>query len=172
MIERYLYKIVPVLAVAVTLLGPIAAHALPKTGQQLPAFSVTTAGSQQVTNQNYSNRVLLLVFSTDFCSACKRAVPGINTLAERYGKQGFHVLGLFSGFGMDNDDLKEYIKTYAVTYPMALFEERTAKNQFGVISVPYSLLINKKGVVAGMYFGYSDGTVKQLEDQIKKLLAE
>lgn len=172
MIDRYLCKLVSLLALAAaTLLGPAAAHAIPKTGQPLPAFTATTTGGQQVSNQTYRGKVLLLVFSTDYCSACKQAAPGIGKLAGRYGKQ-FHVLGLFSGFGFENDDLQEYIKTYAVTYPMALFEQRFAEEQFGVRSVPYSLLVDKKGQIAGMFYGFSDKTMKQLEDQVKKLLAE
>lgn len=172
MVDRYLCKLASLLAVAATLLGPVTAHAIPKMGQPLPAFTATTSSGQQVTNQYYSGRVLLLVFSTDYCSACKKAVPSIGKLAGRYGKQGFQVLGLFSGFGFENDDLKEYMKTYGVTYPMALFEQRSAEELFGVRSVPYSLLVGKKGVVAGVYYGYSDGILKQLEEQVKKLLAE
>ena len=172
MVNRHLNKLASTLAVAAVLLGPVTAHAIPKIGQPLPAFSVTTASGQQVANQNYSGRVLLLVFSTDYCIAGKTAVPGIGKLAGRYGKQGFHVLGLFSGFGWENDDLKKYMKTYAVTYPMALFEQRLAEDPFGMRSVPYSLLVGKKGLVAGVYYGHSDGTMKQIEDQVKKLLAE
>jgi len=172
MVNLQLCKLVSLLAVAATLLGPVTAQAIPKMGQSLPAFAVTTPGGQQVSNQYYSGRVLLLVFSTDYCSACKQAVPSIGKLADRYGKQGFHVLGLLSGFGWEDDDLKKYMKTYGVTYPMALFEQRWAEDRFGVRSVPYTLLVGKKGVVAGVYYGYSDGTMKQLEDQVKKLLAE
>jgi peroxiredoxin len=172
MVDRYLCKLTFLLALAVTLLGPVTAHATPKMGQPLPAFTVTTFSGQQVTNQNYSGRVLMLVFSTDYCSACKQAVPIIGKLAGRFGKQGFQVLGLFSGFGWENDDLKKYMKTYGVTYPMALIEQRLAEDPFGMRSVPYSLLVGKKGMVAGVYYGYSDGIIKQIEDQVKKLLAE
>lgn len=169
---RFLSTLIPFLFTIVTLLYSTPAHALPKIGQPLPAFAITTSSGQQVANQNYSGQVLLLVFSTDYCSSCKQAVPSIGKLASRYGKQGFHVLGLLSGFGMDNDDLKKYTESYGVTYPMALFEQRFAENQFGVRSVPYSLLVGKKGVVAGVYYGFSDGTLNQLEEQIKKLIAE
>jgi hypothetical protein len=55
---------------------------------------------------------------------------------------------------------------------MALFEQRLAEDPFGMRSVPYSLLVGKKGLVAGVYYGHSDGTMKQIEDQVKKLLAE
>jgi len=172
MFKLNLSKLVPVLAVAAILLGPVTAQAVPKIGQPLPAFNVTTSSGQQVTNQNYGGRLLLLAFSTDYCGACKKAVPAIGSMASRYGKQGFNVLGLWSGFGMDNDDLKEYIKSYNINYPMAIFEQKFAAEQFGMISVPYFLLVGKKGTVAGAYFGASDGTLKQLEEQVKKLLAE
>jgi len=172
MVRRLLCNFTALLAVAAILLVPVSALAIPKVGQTLPAFDVTTPSGQRVTNQNYTGRVLLLAFSTDYCSACKTAVPGIGLLAGRYGKQGFHVLGLFSGFGMEDDDLKEYMKSYGVTYPMALFEQRTASEQFGMLSVPYFLLVGKKGLVAGIYRGSSDATMNQIEVQLKKLLAE
>jgi glutathione peroxidase-family protein len=172
MVDRYLCRLASLLAVAAILLAPLTLYAIPKTGQPLPAFAATTYSGQQVTNQSYSGRVLLLVFSKDYCSACKQAVPSIGKLAERYGRQGFHVLGLFSGFGWDGDDLKKYMKTYGVTYPMALFEQQLAEDQFGMRSVPYSLLVGKKGVVNGVYNGYSDETMKQIENQVKKLLVE
>lgn len=160
------------LTVAATLFSPTIAQAIPKIGQPLPAFDVTTPSGQRVTNLNYNGRVLLLAFSTDYCGACKKSVPGIRELTKKFGNNGFNVLGLLSGFGLDNDDLKDYIKSYGVTYPMALFEQRFAANQFGVISVPYFLLVGKKGVVAGMYNGYSEATIKVIEEQVKKLLAE
>lgn len=172
MVRRFSRQIALFLVMAAILLLPVTALAVPKAGQTIPAFDVTTPSGQRVTNQNYSGRVLLLSFSTDYCSACKKAVPGIGTLAGRYGKQGFHVLGLYSGFGLDDDDLKEYMKSYGVTYPMALFEQRTATDQFGMISVPYFILVGKKGLVAGIYRGYSDATMNQIEDQLKKLLTE
>lgn len=172
MISRYMSKVIIILAVAATLLEPVNALAITKVGQPLPVFDVTTPSGQRVTNQNYSGRVLLLAFSTDYCSACKKAVPGIGKLAGRYSKQGFHVLGLYSGFGIDDADLNEYIKSYGVSYPMALFEQKFATEQFGMISVPYFLLVGKKGIVAGMYNGFSDGTMRLIEDQVKKLLAE
>lgn len=172
MVNRYLCRFASFLAVSAILLGPVTVHAIPKTGQPLPAFNVTTVSGQQVTKENFSGKVLLLVFSTDYCTACKQAIPGIGKLAGRYGKQGFNALGLFSGFGFENDDLKKYMKTNAVTYPMALIEQSLAEELFGMRSVPYSLLVGKKGVVAGVYYGYSERSIKQLEEQIKKLLKE
>jgi peroxiredoxin len=172
MASRYLCKLAHILTVTAILLAPLDSHAILKTGQSLPAFSVTTPNGQKVANENYNGRVLLLVFSTDYCIACKKAIPSIGKLAGIYEKKGFYVLGLFSGFSNDNDKLKEYMKDYGVSYPMAFFEESLAAKQFGMISVPYSLLIDKKGTVAGVYYGYSDRILKQLEDQVKKLLTE
>lgn len=172
MLKRKLRAALPALLLASCLLMPGNAMAIPRIGQPLPQFDVTTPSGQQVTNQNYSGRVLLLSFSTDYCTACKKAVPRIAELANRYGKRGFYVLGLLSGFGMENDDLQEYMKKYGVTYPMALFEQRFAMEKFGMISAPYFILVGKKGGVAAMYNGYSDQTMREMEEQINRLLAE
>jgi len=172
MAYRYRHSLSFILILAITLLAPSPAKAIPKIGQPLPEFSVTTPSGQHVSNKNYSDRVLLLVFSTEYCSACKKAIPNIGKLADRYRKNGFYVLGLFSDNSVENKELQEYINTYGTTYPIALFEQRLATERFGMISVPYSLLVDKKGVVAGVYYGFSDKIMKQIEEQIKKLLAE
>jgi len=172
MAYRHLCKLAYIMAVAAALLAPVRAHAAPRIGQPLPEFSVTTPSGQKVTNQNYSGRVLLLIFSTEYCGACKKAIPDIVKLTDRFSKKGFYALGLFSDNGVENDELIKYMSDYGVTYPMALFEQRLAAEQFGMMSVPYSLLVDKKGIVAGVYYGFSDKILKQIEEQVKKLLAE
>lgn len=172
MMYRTVCKLAFMLAVSATQLAPLRAQAMPTIGQPLQAFSVTTPSGQHVNNQNYSERVLLLVFSTEYCSACKKAIPALVKLAERYGKKGFYVLGLFSDNSVENEELTKYMHTFGVTYPMALFEQRLAAERFGMMSVPYSLLVDKKGVVAGIYYGFSDKILTQVEEQIKKLLTE
>jgi hypothetical protein len=43
---------------------------------------------------------------------------------------------------------------------------------YGLRSIPTIYVINKKGVVAGKFQGYSEQTAKSIEDTVKRLLAE
>jgi hypothetical protein len=68
--------------------------------------------------------------------------------------------------------LKEYVENNKVSYPLALAKEGAVKETVGIMAVPSYLLLNKKGVIAGFYRGYNEANMKQIEQQVKTLLAE
>ena len=58
-----------------------------------------------------------------------------------------------------------------INYPVALTDE-DLQADYGLRSVPTLFVINKKGVVAEKFQGYSDEMGKSMEALIRKLLAE
>lgn len=88
----------------------------------------------------------------------------------KYGKQGLHILGL----SLDGDGeraIKAFTNEFRINYPVALAGD-SATIDFGVRSVPILYLIDKKGNIAEVYRGYSDGVARSMEQSIKRLLAE
>jgi peroxiredoxin len=161
-----------IVVAAILLLLPLAAHAVPQKGKSLPPFEVTAVNGQKIASSSYTGRVLLLAISSDSCSYCKSAIPDINGVHSRYGKQGLAVLGLIYGPGFGLDKLKQYIDLNQVTYPLAVTSQKSVGDTIGAHSVPTYILLNKKGNVAGYYRGYSDRNMQEIEKQVKQLLAE
>jgi peroxiredoxin len=158
------------LAVAGLLLSTQPAAAILQKGEKAPAIRLVTTSGQPVTLANYQGYVLVMDFFATWCIPCKESIPHLNSLSRKYGKQGLQILGVSVDEGSDRD-VKNFIVDRKISYPVAISSE-DMQTDYGLRSIPTIYVINKKGIVAEKFQGYSDQTAKAMEDTIKRLLAE
>lgn len=168
-------RIVPVLTalvagIALTMAVAAPSFAIPQKGQSAPPFKVVSTSGQQISLANYKGYVLVIDFFATWCPPCREAVPHLNSLSRKYGRQGLQVLGLSLDDG-DEDVVKDFIASKRIVYPVALAGQ-DVQTDYGLRSLPTAYVIDKKGNVADRFMGGSDATIKNMETLIKKLLAE
>ena len=168
-------RIVPVLTAFVAAIGLTVAvaatsHAIPQKGQPAPPLKVVSTSGQQISLANYKGYVLVIDFFATWCPPCREAVPHLNGLSRKYGRQGLQVLGLSLDDG-DEDVVKDFIASKRIVYPVALAGQ-DVQTDYGLRSLPTVYVIDKKGNVADRFMGGSDETLRNMETLIKKLLAE
>jgi thiol-disulfide isomerase/thioredoxin len=146
------------------------ALAILQKGQAAPAVKVTTLSGQPVTLANYKGYVLIIDFFATWCGPCKEAIPHLNSLNKKYGKQGLQLLGLSVDDG-EEKLVRDFSAARQLSYPVAIAND-DLQTEYGLRSVPTIFVINKKGVVAEKYQGYSEETGKAIEALVKRLLAE
>ena len=147
------------------------ALAILQKGQAAPAISVKTTSGQPVTLANYKGYVLVIDFFATWCAPCKESIPHLNSLVARYGKQGLQVLGLSVDDEGSDKLLRDFCAARKIAYPVALAND-DLQTEYGLRSVPTLFVVNKKGVVAEKFQGYSETTGAAIETLVKKLLAE
>jgi len=167
--KKFLARIIP-LAVAGLLLSTQPAAAILQKGDKAPAIKLVTTTGQTVTLANYKGYVLVMDFFATWCIPCKESIPHMNALNHKYGKQGLQVLGVSVDEGGERE-VKNFIAERKISYPVAVSGE-DLQTDYGLRSIPTIYVINKKGIVAEKYQGFSDQTGKAMEDTIKRLLAE
>lgn len=145
------------------------AAAILQKGQAAPPLQGTTLSGERLTLASYHGQVLVVDFFATWCGPCKEAIPHLISLKEKYGKQGAHILGL----AVDDTPkaLREFISVKRINYPVAQSNE-DLETEYGIRSLPTLFVVNKKGIVVGRFQGISDQTLRQVEDLIKKSLAE
>jgi peroxiredoxin len=159
------------LAVTALLLFASPAFAILQKGQPAPPLNLVTTSGQPVTLANYKGYVLVLDFFATWCAPCREAIPHMNSLTRKYGKQGLQILGMSVDDSGDKAAVKSFISERKVAYPVAITSEELQAD-YGLRSVPTLFIINKKGIVVEKYQGYSDEVAKSMETAIKRLLAE
>ena len=167
--KKFVARILP-LAVVGLLLSTQPAAAILQKGDKAPAIKLVTTSGQPVTLANYKGYVLVMDFFATWCIPCKESIPHINSMNRKYGKQGLQVLGVSVDEGAMRE-VKEFIANRKISYPVAISGE-DMQTDYGLRSIPTIYLINKKGMVAEKFQGYSDQTGRAMEDSIKRLLAE
>lgn len=158
------------LAIAGLLLSTEPAAAVLQKGDKAPAIKMTTMSGQPISLNNYKGYVLVMDFFATWCIPCKESIPHMNSLNRKYGKQGLQILGVSVDEGNERE-VKSFIGERKISYPVAIADE-DMQTEYGLRSIPTVYVINKKGMVAEKYQGYSDQTGKAMEETIKRLLAE
>jgi peroxiredoxin len=168
-LKKFALKLIP-LAIACVLLSTQPAAAILQKGDTAPAIKLVTTSGQPISLANYRGYVLVMDFFATWCIPCKESIPHLNSLNRKYGKQGLQILGVSVDEGSDRE-VKSFIADRRISYPVAVAGE-DLQTEYGLRSIPTIYLINKKGVVAEKFQGYSDQTGKAMEDAIKRLLVE
>lgn len=159
-----------VAAVGLTAAVAAPSFAIPQKGQPAPPLKVVSTSGQQISLANYKGYVLVIDFFATWCPPCREAIPHLNGLSRKYGRQGLQVLGLSLDDG-DEGGVKDFIASKRIVYPVALAGQ-DVQTDYGLRSLPTVYVIDKKGNVADKFMGGSDETLKTMETLIKKLLAE
>jgi cytochrome c biogenesis protein CcdA/thiol-disulfide isomerase/thioredoxin len=151
------------------------AVSLPTYGQA-PDFTGTqdwfnTPGGESLSMSDLRGRVVLIDFWTYTCINCIRTLPYLEAWQQRYGSQGFTVVGVHSPefpFEKDADNVRAAIAQNHLTYPVVQDNDLDTWNAWGNQYWPADYLVDAQGHVRDAHFG--EGGYDQTERAIRTLL--
>jgi thiol-disulfide isomerase/thioredoxin len=99
--------------------------------------------------ERMQGQVVLIDFWATWCGPCIDELPYLKTAYQRHADDGFEIVGV-SLDGPDRDAFRDWLDEHDVTWPQIhegkQFDSRLAR-EFGVTSIPSSLLIDRSGEV-------------------------
>ncbi|MCO4763121.1 MAG: thioredoxin domain-containing protein [Myxococcales bacterium] len=140
-------------------------------GQKVKSFKAKRFGGGAVDESVLRGKVTFVSFFASWCSPCRREMPELATLVEKYGKRGFQILAV----GVDTEaQLSEaFITQHArQTKGLIFATDANAKvlGRFDVTNMPTGYLVDAKGVVVHRQVGFGTKTVGELSTRIEALL--
>ncbi len=111
-------------------------------------------------------KVILLDFWGVWCGPCKKAIPHLIALHNKYHDKGLVLIGLHTE--MAKEQLPGFLAQNPIPYRIAIDKGRSTQNSYWVGRFPTLVFIDRKGLVRYARVGWSADT----EDIVKKLLAE
>lgn len=134
--------------------------------------------SPPLTLQDLEGKVVLIDFWTFGCWNCYRSFPWLNSLEDKFNKQGLTVIGIHTpefDHERDRERIKQKVEEFKLKHPVMVDNDtaywRAINNRYW----PTFYLLDKQGVIRGQYIGEihdGDRQALQIENQIKQLLAE
>jgi thiol-disulfide isomerase/thioredoxin len=118
---------------------------------------------------DYRGKVVLVDFWATWCPPCRKELPRIRALQDRFASQGFQVVGV--SLDTSRDELEEYVKEHDLHWPHIFFTRsgQTGGNnplvrKYQVKGIPHTLLIDRDGniVAAGLFGKEVDAAVETL----------
>lgn len=135
--------------------------------------AVQWLNSPALTNESLKGKVVLVDFWTFDCINCKHTLPYVKDWAKKYEKDGLVVIGVHTpeyGFERIIDNVKDKVKEYGITYPVAIDNNYAIWRNFDNQYWPAHYLVDAKGQVRYTHFG--EGSYETQEKMIQQLLEE
>ena len=182
MFVKHFKKHILLLAVLSFLFFAIIAFAKEQQSYPLPEFTEVTVeewiNSPPLTVSDLEGKVLMIDIWTYGCWNCYRSIPWMITLEERFGEQGFQIIGIHTpefDHEHDRNNVVAKMEEFKVTHPVMMdndFEYWIAlKNRYW----PTFYIVDKKGNVRGKFIGETHAgseRANQMEALISQLLQE
>lgn len=131
-------------------------------GQAVPDLIFRTFSSQDLNLDRFNNKVVLLDFWELWCGPCLNSLPKIHELSKKYESQNFIAIGITSS---KIEEVNKYLSVNGIEFEQASSNSKVS-NFFKVNSYPRYILIDKKGIIRFIYYGFSE----DLESKIKSML--
>lgn len=129
-----------------------------------PDFELTDMKGVTHKLSQYRGKYVILEFWATWCPPCKLAVPELNEVF--LNTQGTNVVLLSISVDERKYTIEKFMKEYEVLYPI-LFDDKKVGDEFGVYSIPTTIIVGPDGKVFKKHVGYAPG---ELVRQARELL--
>lgn len=141
-----------------------------------PKVTMKDLQGDDVTLEQFRGKVVLVNFWATWCGPCRIEMPWFIEFQEKYGPQGFTVLGV----SMDEDG-KSVVEPFIrgeefdldgrkvkVNYPILLGNDDLAEKFGGLLGLPTTLVISRDGKITKRFIGLvnHEMILKEVETQL------
>jgi cytochrome c biogenesis protein CcmG, thiol:disulfide interchange protein DsbE len=162
------YKLTPLLVLAILFTFPIAAFASPGSLLHKPAprFVRTSLDGRPFDLAALKGQVILLTFWATWCEPCQEEMPRFIDWQTSLGPHGLQIVAV----SMDDDTatVRALTAQHGVNYPVVMGDAKLARQYGGILGLPVTFLIDRRGRVAAMFKSETD--LNTMERTLRRLL--
>ena len=108
-------------------------------------FTLSDLQGKPWTLKSLHGKVVLVNFWATWCPPCRKEIPDLETLSNRFREQGLVVLGISDE---DAAKVRPFVAQHAMTYPVLLDPGRKVNKLFVIQSIPRTLIYDRSGKLA------------------------
>lgn len=129
-------------------------------GDTAPDFTAQLADGSTFTLSEQKGKVVLLNFWATWCGPCVGEMPAFEKLNGEYEDK---VSVLAVNCMEDTETVNQFISDNSYTFPIAYDVEGDVAMRYPSDGIPYTLVIDKEGVIRSIYVGAADAEAQYQE---------
>jgi peroxiredoxin len=118
-------------------------------GDKAPDFTLKTLSGETVNLSQYEGKTVILNFWATWCPPCKEELPAMQKF---YDKNQGKVEILAINIDPENN-VKKYKQEMGLTFPILLDSNEKVNNQYGIIAIPTTIVIDENGKITKKHIG-------------------
>ena len=143
----------------VALMSWALSHRSPVTGmsgftrvqQPAPEFTLPLFDGEYLALADFLGRPIVLNFWASWCAPCRDEALGLERTWRRYRDDGVLLVGV--DIQDSEQDARDYLKAFDVTYPNGRDVDGKITVDYGVVGLPVTFFVGKNGIVQRRWVG-------------------
>jgi peroxiredoxin len=135
-----------------------------------PDFTLKAKSGENMRLKELSGDVVLVNFWASWCGPCRKEMPLLQKLQDKYKDMGFTVLGV--NVEEQNDAAKNFIDEVGVSFPILLDEANDVSKLYDVNAMPTTVIIDRQGNKRYVHYGFQSGDEAIYKKVVKALVRE
>jgi peroxiredoxin len=144
-------------------------HAV-KVGQPAPDFTLKSMDGKNFNLTEQRGNIILINFWASWCGPCRKEMPVLQDLQEKYQDLGVQVWGI--NVEQENQAGKDFLANLELSFSIFFDETNKLSETYDVQAMPTTVLVDRDGIVRFVFRGFKDGYEKKYEKAIKQLIRE
>ena len=136
---------------------------------EAPDFTLSTPSGASLSLAELRGKVVLLNFWATWCVPCRKEMPAIEALYQRYKDRGLEVVAI-SLDKVAAAPVEAFVKEAGVTYRVALDPTWATARAYGVRGLPATFLLDRTGNVVLRELGERDWMEESKQQAVEGLL--
>ncbi|HEY7884999.1 MAG TPA: TlpA disulfide reductase family protein, partial [Cellvibrionaceae bacterium] len=149
---------------AMVLLGSMAAIA----DDAAPDFTLKSNSGENLRLAEQRGKVVMINFWATWCAPCRKEMPLLDELYQRYHAAGFELFGV--NVEPDKEPADKLVAELGVTFPILYDSDSKVSRTYKVDAMPTTIMVDKDGNIRYVNRGYRDGDEEKYREQIRELM--
>jgi len=138
--------------------------------EKAPDFTLKSDSGENVRLEEQRGKVVMINFWASWCAPCRKEMPLLEELHDRYEQAGFTLFGV--NVEQNPEAAQKFLDDVGVTFPILFDPDSTASRAYQVSAMPTTVMVDRDGNVRYVNRGYKEGDEAKYRDQIRELIRE
>lgn len=118
-----------------------------EVGSKVPEYGAHTLAGDSITLASLEGEPILLNIWATWCPPCRKEMPDLQALHDRYSPEGLRVVGVSVDAAGTDEAVQQFLEEYGVTYTILRDPSDRISSVFMTQGVPVTILIDREGTV-------------------------